>query len=295
MYPYLFTLPGGTEVPTWGVIISLTVIGTVVFGHFWVKRDGGYPKDMVLELGILIFVMHTVGGRIGFLRANWGEFRGDWKKILDVTAGGSAFFESFLLITVSFAVYLWWRKVPILNLFDLAAPLVPFGQTIGRSACIFGGCCFGRPSDVAWAWTFTDPQSMVAKIMGAGFDVPRHPAQLYEIFATACLMVFLFWYRPRRRFRGEVALLYLTLSPILRLVTELFRGDPKRGWFMEDALGQVLSKPQGVAIGMLLVMAVAWYVVPRLPGARDLDTSGASSPPTEPTPGDSTSEERAGE
>ena len=33
MHPYLFTLPGGTVVPTWGVIISLTVVGTILVGH----------------------------------------------------------------------------------------------------------------------------------------------------------------------------------------------------------------------------------------------------------------------
>jgi phosphatidylglycerol:prolipoprotein diacylglycerol transferase len=278
MHPYLFTLPGGTMVPSWGVIISLTVVGTIYLGHRWVQRDGGYPKDMVLELGILIFVMHTVGGRIGFLRANWGEFQGDWKKMLDVTSGGSAFLESFLLITISFAGYLWWRKINIWNFFDLCAPLVPFGQTLGRTACIFSGCCYGRPSDVPWAFTFTNPESLVAKAtQGAYLHVPLHPVQIYEICATGVLLVFLFWYRPRRRFRGEVALLYLTLSPVLRFITDFFRGDAKRGWFLEEHLGQVLSKPQGVALCMLVVMAVAWYIVPRLPGAGNLDRAGGFS------------------
>jgi len=277
MHPYLFTLPGGTVVPTWGVIISLTVVGTILVGHYYVKRDGGYPKDMVLELGILIFVMHTVGGRIGYLRANWGKFEGNWGKMLDVTAGGSAFLESFLLITVSFAAYLWWRKIDIWNFFDLCAPLVPLGQTLGRSACIFSGCCYGRPTDLPWAFTFTNPDSLVGKATsGAYLGVPLHPVQIYEILATGALLAFLFWYRPRRRFRGEVALLYLTVSPVLRIITEFFRGDAKRGWFMEDLLGQTMSKPQGVALGMLAVMAVAWYVVPRLPGARNLATRGNS-------------------
>jgi phosphatidylglycerol:prolipoprotein diacylglycerol transferase len=130
---------------------------------------------------------------------------------------------------------------------------------------------------VPWAFTFTDPQSLVSKATGGAYlGVPLHPVQVYEILATGALLVFLMWYRPRRRFRGEVALLYLTISPVLRFITDFFRGDAKRGWFMEEALGQTLSKPQGVAIGMLLVMAVAWYVVPRLPGAHNLDTRGRS-------------------
>ncbi|MEE2829794.1 MAG: prolipoprotein diacylglyceryl transferase family protein [Myxococcota bacterium] len=274
MHPYLLTLPNGTQIPTWGLIISATVLGVIWLGHTWVKRDGGYPKDLVFDTAIIIFVMHTIGGRIGFLRANWDEFRGDWSKIFDLTAGGSAFFESFLGITAVLAVYLWWRKIPIMNLFDLIGPLVAVGQTVGRSACIFAGCCFGKPIDAPWGFVFEDPGSLVADEMPALLGVPLHPVQIYEILATGLLAALLIWRRPHRRFRGEIALLYLTISPILRFFTDFFRGDPKRGWFMEDQLGQMLSMPQGVALGMLAVMVLAWYVVPRLPGADNLSPRG---------------------
>lgn len=270
MHPYLFEI-AGREIPTWGVVIVTTVLGVIALGAWQVKRDGGYPKDMAFEAAILIFACHTIGGRIGFVRANWDRFREHPARILDLTSGGSAFLESFTLIVAALAVYLWWRRVPILNLFDLAAPLVPLGQGIGRTACLMAGCCYGRPTDVPWAITFTDPRSLAPR------GIPLHPTQLYDIAWSAALCAFLWWFRPRRTFRGQVALLYLTIFPVLRFVGEFFRGDPKRGWFLDERLGQTLSNPQAVSAMILAVTAVGWYVLPRLPRARDLDTSGSQS------------------
>ncbi len=268
LHPYLFELPNGTPVPTWGVIITSVVLALIVVGNKMTKKDGGYPADFAFEVAIIIFVGHTVGGRIGYLRANWGRMD-SWKEVLDLTSGGSAFYESFLLIVAALAGYLWWRKIPIRNLFDLAAPLVPLGQAVGRFACLGAGCCYGRPADVPWAITFTHEHSLAPLNQGL------HPTQIYEMLYAAGLTAFLFWLRPRRTFRGQVALTYLTIFPIFRFITDMFRGDPKRGYFLEDLLGQTLSNPQGISVLMLLGVSVAWYVVPRMEHARNLDRSGA--------------------
>ncbi len=271
MHPYLFEI-AGREIPTWGIVIVTTVIAVILLGNHWAKKDGGYPKDLAFEFAIILFVCHTIGGRLGYVRANWGKL-GGWREVLDITSGGSAFLESFLLIVAALTVYLWWRRIPIRNLFDLAAVMVPLGQGVGRLACVMAGCCYGRPTDLPWGITFSHPRTL-AKPIGEAL----HPTQIYEMVWSLGLFAFLLWFRPRRTFRGQVALLYLTLFPIFRFCNEFFRNDPKRGWFLEDQLGQVLSKPQGVSLIMLAVVAVAWFVVPRLPGARDLSVSGAPRP-----------------
>ena len=49
---------------------------------------------------------------------------------------------------------------------------------IGRFGCLLAGCCYGRPSDVPWAITFTDP--VAAANVGTPLGIPLHPTQLYD-------------------------------------------------------------------------------------------------------------------
>lgn len=268
LHPYLFELPNGTPVPTWGVIITSVVIGVILFGNRLAKKDGGYPPDLVFEIAIIIFVGHTIGGRIGYLRANWGRME-SWSDVFDLTSGGSAFYESFLLIVGALMVYLWVRKIPVRNVLDLAAPLVPVGQALGRLGCIAAGCCYGRPTDLPWAITFSHPDSL------APLHEALHPTQVYEMIYAAALAAFLFWLRPRRRFRGQIALTYFTIFPVFRFITDSFRGDPKRGYFLEETLGQTISNPQAISIVLLILAGIGWYVLPRLDKAQDLSLNGA--------------------
>jgi phosphatidylglycerol:prolipoprotein diacylglycerol transferase len=254
--------------PTWGVIITSVVLALIVLGHVQVSKVGGYPKDLALEVALIIFAGHTIGGRIGYLRANWGRID-SWKDVFDLTSGGSAFYESFLLIVISLAIFGWWRKLSLRNCFDLSIPLVPLGQAVGRFACLGAGCCYGRPADVPWSITFIHPDSL------APLNVALHATQVYEMGYAAVLAGFLFWLRPRRTFRGQILLTYMTIFPIFRFITDTFRGDPKRGYFLEETLGQTLSNPQAISILLLVVAGIGWYVMPRLPHARNLDYSGA--------------------
>ena len=50
------------------------------------------------------------------------------------------------------------------------------GQAIGRVGCFMAGDDYGRPTHVAWAVPFTDPDA--ARIGGAPLGVPLHPVQL---------------------------------------------------------------------------------------------------------------------
>ena len=51
------------------------------------------------------------------------------------------------------------------------------------------GCCYGKPTQVAWAVTFTDPAA--AMNVGTPLGVPLHPTQLYESLAGLVILVML--------------------------------------------------------------------------------------------------------
>ena len=50
---------------------------------------------------------------------------------------------------------------------------------------------------------------------------------------------------------------YLLMYAFVRMITETFRGDVSRGYFLPDLLGSTLSFSQGISLAMAAV-AVFW-------------------------------------
>jgi len=96
---------------------------------------------------------------------------------------------------------------------DLFAIAMSAGEAVGRWGCFFGGCCYGKPSHVAWAvWQH-----------GAW----RHPTQIY--LSLTSLSIFLFLVRlEKRRLLPENGLFYTQgmLFCASRFVIEFFRDTP---------------------------------------------------------------------
>ena len=53
--------------------------------------------------------------------------------------------------------------------------------------------------------------------------MPLHPSQLYESFLALGVFGFLYWFRTRKRYNGQLMLMYLCLAGLVRFVVEFFR------------------------------------------------------------------------
>ena len=119
--------------------------------------------------------------------------------------------------------------------------------------CFFAGCCFGKPTDVPWAITFTDPFANAN--VGTPLNVPLHPTQLYEAGAEALILLVLLATENRgRRFPGRTFWLYMLLYAISRYIIEIYRGDPRGsvGMFSTSQFISLLLAP--LALAMLLYL-----------------------------------------
>jgi phosphatidylglycerol:prolipoprotein diacylglycerol transferase len=151
------------------------------------------------------------------------------------------FYGGFVLAFIVGIWYLRRHQLPLWKTTDIWAAPLALGHAVGRLGCFAAGCCYGKPTGVPWAVTFTDPQSLA--IVG----MPLHPVQLYEAFANLLLFIFLSLYRPHRRFEGEIFWLYVLVYSVIRFVLEFFRGDP-RGFIIPP----YLSLSQGLGIFLVL-------------------------------------------
>jgi phosphatidylglycerol:prolipoprotein diacylglycerol transferase len=112
-----------------------------------------------------------------------------------------------------FIVFLFKRMLGIRRpLGDLFAVAICAGEAVGRLGCFFGGCCYGKPSNVPWhIWQH---------------EAYRHPTQLYLSFS--CLLILALLWGLGRRKPVENTLFYAQgiLYCLARFIIEFFRVSP---------------------------------------------------------------------
>ena len=106
-------------------------------------------------------------------------------------------------------LYTHFQKMPLLPTLDTCAAALPIGHAIGRLGCFAAGCCYGKPTTVAWGVVFKNP--MAEQLAGTPLGVHLHPTQLYEASLEFLNFLFLMWLGKRQRFIGEIFGAYLML------------------------------------------------------------------------------------
>jgi phosphatidylglycerol:prolipoprotein diacylglycerol transferase len=194
-------------------------------------------------------------------------------------AGGLTYYGGFLGASLG-AFYLLRRdRFPFWKAADMAGFAVPLGLAFGRMGCLLAGCCFGRETSLPWGLTFpaggaASEAEWKAHTLKSMYlpSHSLHPTQVYEsaaclAIAAACLWVV----HPRKRYDGQVFLVFVALYAAARCVIELFRDDDRGG-----VLG--VSTSQWIGF-VLFAAAVVAHVVLR----RRADRAGAAGPVKEVT------------
>jgi phosphatidylglycerol:prolipoprotein diacylglycerol transferase len=160
-------------------------------------------------------------------------------EILSLVRAGGVFYGG-LIAAVGVALWLVRRyELPMWTTADLFAPGIALGHVIGRFGCLLAGCCYGRPTSMPWAVTFTDP--VAAANVGTPLGIPLHPTQLYDAGAELLILVVLLaTERKGRPFPGRTFWLYILLYGISRFIIEFFRGDD-RGMILGVSTSQFVS------------------------------------------------------
>lgn len=245
MYPYLFDwVVAGHHLkpPTYGVLLALAFS----VGYFESLRRtirlGEDPKH-IENIFLMVVLSSVLGSRLfHVLFEEFSYYAEHPMKIFAIWEGGYTLYGAMLAAILAIFVYGRWRRVPFLQFVDIAAPATALGIAIGRVGCFFAGCCWGRPSSVPWAVTFTNPEAFTS-----ARNVPLHPTQLYEAFGAFLIYVYLNWRFRERRYEGQIFLEGLTIYAVLRFLIEIFRGDDYRGYVLHG----LISYSQLVSLGVL--------------------------------------------
>lgn len=218
--PIAFNL-GSVAVHWYGILYAAALL-SAIFVAKWIIRKDNIPIDSDKfdsyiwwsEIGVIL------GARIGYilfydtqttyyLTHPWQIFN---PYIDGVYAGISGMSYHGAFIGFILASYLFCRKHKISFWFlaDIAVLGISAGYILGRIGNFFNQELIGRVSDVPWSIYVN--------------GVLRHPSQIYEaILEGVLIFALLYWYRKKKSFNGELAIIYGITYSITRIIAEFFR------------------------------------------------------------------------
>lgn len=240
MHPDLFRI-GPITIHTYGVMVAIGFLLGMGLALRQARKEG-IPSERISDLSFYLLLAAIIGSRVFYILLNPGPYIKNPLAIFKIWEGGLVFYGGLILAVITGMIYIKRHGLHLWQIADIFAPSIAIGHAIGRLGCFFAGCCHGRPAQVPWAVTFTDPHSL------APLGIPLHPTQLYESAGEFVIFLILILLRKRQAFRGELFWTYVMLYSILRFSVEFFRGDAARGMLAEG-----LSLAQAISVIMFFI------------------------------------------
>jgi len=273
MYPEIFHI-GSFPINTYGVFLAIAFLCAILVAVRLAARDG-LPRERIYDLSLWMLLGGLIGSKILMLFTE-PEYRDHPLQLLslDFLRSGGVFYGGLIGAVLTGYFLMKRYKLPWWKTADACAPGIAIGNFFGRQGCFAAGCCWGKPTSLPWGVKFTE---LGHQITGVPTDVYLHPTQLYESFAMLIVFLFLLWMHRRKRFNGQVILLYALLYSIVRFAIEFVRDDPRGDIFGLTTLtglstSQMISLVVGIAAAVLLV--IRWRRANATADAKGLVTSG---------------------
>jgi phosphatidylglycerol:prolipoprotein diacylglycerol transferase len=249
MHPILFEV-GPLKIFTYGFFLALAFLSAVYLAGREAQRLG-LPVGRFYDLCFYIILAAVVGSRLVYVLLDLKSFLAHPLKIFALWEGGLVFHGGVVLALVVAFYYMKVHNLPWRTCLDSLAVGTPVGQFFGRLGCFMAGCCYGSPSNLPWAVTFASPESLCP------VKEPLHPAQLYEAFLALGVFAVIYNFRTRKRYDGQMVLIYFGLAGLVRFTVEIFRHP---GDYRGPMLWGWMPLTQVVALGIALTCgALLWW------------------------------------
>jgi phosphatidylglycerol:prolipoprotein diacylglycerol transferase len=253
MHPTLIDL-GFFQLPTYGVLLALGVIA----GLWTLKRRAdaaGMDGVRLVDFALWLVIWALLGAKLLLVLVELPRYLADPASLIGTIRAGGVFLGGFIAAIIAAVVLLRRYRLAALPTFDVIAPSLALGHSIGRIGCLMAGCCWGGRCDLPWAITYTNP--VAAERLGTPLHVALHPFPVYAAMFNFGLYLVLARLFARRPAPGRVFASYLMLYGIGRFALEFTRGDAVRGF----VLGGALSTSQLIALGLLAAgTGLHWWI-----------------------------------
>ena len=230
---------GPLSIRWYGIIICL---GFVLAGLYAFKRCRSFDTtvDDIVDFLICLIPCAIIGARLYYVFSCWDYYGKHPEQIIKVWEGGLALYGGIILGVIAAIIFSKVKKIDFFNFGDMAVICIFIGQLIGRWGNFVNAEAFGAITNLPWGMS----------INGAA---PCHPTFLYESLWNLAGFIFTHFYSRRRRFKGEIILIYFGWYGLGRAWIEGLRTDSLYLGSTDIRVSQLLAAVSFVVCASLLV------------------------------------------
>ena len=224
----------GKDIYWYGVLMAVGIILAVLLANREEKRKK-LPADIIIDMCLVIIPCGVVGARLYYVLFHLDRYLQNPISILYIWEGGLAIYGAVIFGLLGAFVFSRVRKVRFLKLADCIMPGLALAQAIGRWGNFFNREAFGDYTNNLFAMQLPVSAVRANEITQKMWDhvvtvngveyIQVHPTFLYESLWNVGVLLFLFWFRKRKKFNGEVFLMYLIGYGLGRIWIEGLRTD----------------------------------------------------------------------
>lgn len=259
----------GKDIYWYGIIICIGFVLAALYVNARVKEFGA-TSDNLMDCLIICVPVGIICARIYYVIFEWDYYSQHPNEIIAVWNGGIAIYGAVIGVVIALYIYSRVKKLSFVSLCDLAAFGLLIGQCIGRWGNFVNAEAYGGPTDLSWGMSIDGAAAV-------------HPTFLYESVWNLVGFIALHFYSKKRKFPGEMALLYVAWYGLGRAWIEGLRTDSL--YIGTLRVSQVLAAISCIVAVALMVrkynrlkVAKAFYVPSQAESAQD-----ASAAQTEKT------------
>ncbi|MCR5830417.1 MAG: prolipoprotein diacylglyceryl transferase [Lachnospiraceae bacterium] len=285
----------GFNVAFYGLIIGIGMLSGILIARSQAKRTGQNP-DFYLDFALIAIPLGVIGARLYSVIFEWEKYTDDFWSIFNLRQGGLAIYGGVIAALLTVLVFCKIKKFSYGLFADTGIFGLLLGQIIGRWGNFFNRECFGNYTDSLFAmridvtdrslWSIFKPAVIPDEVLSAMYEgkekalssimeirnnivtaadgnsyIQVQPTFLYESIWNLALLIGLLIYLPKKKFNGEIVLMYLGGYGLGRFFIEGVRTDQLFLWNSGIAVSQALSL-------VLFVAAVTLIVIFRIRAAK---------------------------
>lgn len=251
---------GNFVIAYYGIVIALAIVVGIILACKEARRTGQSEEDY-LDLALFSVIFAVIGARIYYVIFQWDYYKDNLLSIFNTRQGGLAIYGGIIGAVITVFVVAKVKKKSFALFLDTACMGLVMGQVVGRWGNFFNREAFGGYTDGLLAMQLPVSAVRVNEItqtmwenvqtIGGVEYIQVHPTFLYEGLWNIMIFILLMIYRDRKRFTGELFLLYLGGYASGRFWIEGLRTDQLLIGHTNLAVSQILSAV--LVIGCLII------------------------------------------